>query len=220
MFLNKLFYTIENQFTQITVDQPRISDYKHRNGHPFLQREKHKIAREQKFFSTKKKKKNIKIHFFIHISLSVCLSNWFVFVLMEAGVSNNNKNDQKGLPSWPPRTAESEIIMRKKSTAPPFLLKTYTVVEDPATDEVISWNDDGTAFVVWQTVEFAKDVLPKLFKHCNFSSFVRQLNTYVRFSSFFSVSYLHMFFSEKKKKKLISHIYFFFFQNHKYAVEI
>ncbi|CAK9319524.1 unnamed protein product [Citrullus colocynthis] len=97
---------------------------------------------------------------------------------MESGVSNNNKNDQKGLPSWPPRTAESEIIMRKKSTAPPFLLKTYMVVEDPATDEVISWNDDGTAFVVWQTVEFAKDVLPKLFKHCNFSSFVRQLNTY------------------------------------------
>lgn len=138
---------------------------------------------------------------------------------MEAGVSNNNKNDQKGLPSWPPRTAESEIIMRKKSTAPPFLLKTYTVVEDPATDEVISWNDDGTAFVVWQTVEFAKDVLPKLFKHCNFSSFVRQLNTYVRFSSFFSVSYLHMFFSEKKKKTYFTHI-LFFFQNHKYAVEI
>ncbi|KAF5737684.1 Heat Stress Transcription Factor family protein [Tripterygium wilfordii] len=66
----------------------------------------------------------------------------------------------------------------RKSTPPPFLLKTYMLVEDPATDEVISWNEEGTGFVVWQPAEFARDLLPKLFKHCNFSSFVRQLNTY------------------------------------------
>lgn len=66
----------------------------------------------------------------------------------------------------------------RKSTPPPFLLKTYMLVEDPATDDVISWNADGTAFVVWQPAEFARDLLPTLFKHSNFSSFVRQLNTY------------------------------------------
>nr|GMD39803.1 heat stress transcription factor B-3 [Ipomoea batatas] len=66
----------------------------------------------------------------------------------------------------------------RKSSPPPFLLKTYMLVEDPATDDVISWNDDGTAFVVWQPAEFARDLLPTLFKHSNFSSFVRQLNTY------------------------------------------
>nr|ALV82484.1 transcription factor HsfB3a [Vitis pseudoreticulata] len=66
----------------------------------------------------------------------------------------------------------------RKSTPPPFLLKTYMLVEDPATDGVISWNSDGTAFVVWQPAEFARDLLPTLFKHSNFSSFVRQLNTY------------------------------------------
>jgi len=54
------------------------------------------------------------------------------------------------------------------------------LVEDPATDNVVSWNADGTAFVVWQPAEFARDLLPTLFKHSNFSSFVRQLNTYVR----------------------------------------
>ncbi|XP_010505955.1 PREDICTED: heat stress transcription factor B-3-like [Camelina sativa] len=64
------------------------------------------------------------------------------------------------------------------SPPPPFLVKTYQVVEDPTTDEVISWNEDGTGFVVWQPAEFARDLLPTLFKHCNFSSFVRQLNTY------------------------------------------
>ncbi|EEE61521.1 hypothetical protein OsJ_15822 [Oryza sativa Japonica Group] len=61
---------------------------------------------------------------------------------------------------------------------PPFLTKTYAMVEDPSTDETISWNDSGTAFVVWRPAEFARDLLPKHFKHSNFSSFVRQLNTY------------------------------------------
>ncbi|PIA48345.1 hypothetical protein AQUCO_01400743v1 [Aquilegia coerulea] len=66
----------------------------------------------------------------------------------------------------------------KKSSPSPFLLKTYMLVEDPATDVVISWNADGTAFVVWHIDEFSRDLLPSLFKHSNFSSFVRQLNTY------------------------------------------
>ncbi|XP_010269762.1 PREDICTED: heat stress transcription factor B-3-like [Nelumbo nucifera] len=65
-----------------------------------------------------------------------------------------------------------------KSSPPPFLLKTYMLVENPATDDIISWNAEGTAFVVWQPAEFARDLLPTLFKHSNFSSFVRQLNTY------------------------------------------
>ncbi|GMH18705.1 hypothetical protein Nepgr_020546 [Nepenthes gracilis] len=66
----------------------------------------------------------------------------------------------------------------KKSRPPPFLLKTYMLVDDPAMDGVISWNAEGTAFVVWQPAEFARDLLPTLFKHSNFSSFIRQLNTY------------------------------------------
>lgn len=73
--------------------------------------------------------------------------------------------------------SELESVVRK-SNPPPFLLKTYMLVEDPATDNVISWNAQGTAFVVWQPAEFARDLLPTLFKHSNFSSFVRQLNTY------------------------------------------
>ncbi|URE14736.1 heat stress transcription factor, partial [Musa troglodytarum] len=60
----------------------------------------------------------------------------------------------------------------------PFLVKTHQMVEDNVTDDVISWGETGTSFVVWKPVEFARDLLPVHFKHNNFSSFVRQLNTY------------------------------------------
>jgi heat shock transcription factor, other eukaryote len=71
----------------------------------------------------------------------------------------------------------------QRSVPTPFLTKTYQLVDDPAVDDVISWNDDGSAFIVWRPAEFARDLLPKYFKHNNFSSFVRQLNTYVSDSS-------------------------------------
>lgn len=63
---------------------------------------------------------------------------------------------------------------------PPFLSKAYDLVEDPSLDCIISWGDhQGNSFVVWNPAEFARSVLPRNFKHNNFSSFVRQLNTYV-----------------------------------------
>ncbi|GAV82416.1 HSF_DNA-bind domain-containing protein/Geminin domain-containing protein [Cephalotus follicularis] len=68
--------------------------------------------------------------------------------------------------------------MAQRSVPAPFLTKTYQLVDDPITDDVISWNESGTTFVVWKTADFAKDLLPNSFKHNNFSSFVRQLNTY------------------------------------------
>ncbi|KAF8380296.1 hypothetical protein HHK36_027778 [Tetracentron sinense] len=65
-----------------------------------------------------------------------------------------------------------------RSVPTPFLAKTYQLVDDPSKDEVISWNEDGSTFIVWRPAKFASDLLPKYFKHNNFSSFVRQLNTY------------------------------------------
>lgn len=65
-----------------------------------------------------------------------------------------------------------------RSIPAPFLIKTYQLVDDSSTDDIISWNKEGNTFIVWRPAEFARDLLPNYFKHNNFSSFVRQLNTY------------------------------------------
>ncbi|PKA48153.1 Heat stress transcription factor B-4b [Apostasia shenzhenica] len=69
-------------------------------------------------------------------------------------------------------------VESQRSLPAPFLTKTYQLVDDPRTDHIVSWGEDATTFVVWRSPEFARDLLPKYFKHNNFSSFLRQLNTY------------------------------------------
>ncbi|XP_022636650.1 heat shock factor protein HSF30 [Vigna radiata var. radiata] len=61
---------------------------------------------------------------------------------------------------------------------PPFLTKTFDVVEDPSTNDIVSWSRARNSFVVWDSHKFSTTILPRYFKHNNFSSFVRQLNTY------------------------------------------
>lgn len=60
----------------------------------------------------------------------------------------------------------------------PFLTKTYDLIEGSGANHIVSWNDEGSGFIVWSPVEFSQFLLPRYFKHCNFSSFIRQLNTY------------------------------------------
>ncbi|VVB11122.1 unnamed protein product [Arabis nemorensis] len=60
----------------------------------------------------------------------------------------------------------------------PFLRKTFEIVDDAVTDPVVSWSPTRKSFIVWDSYIFSENLLPKYFKHRNFSSFVRQLNTY------------------------------------------
>lgn len=82
-------------------------------------------------------------------------------------------------------TANDEGSMASSNPLPPFLRKLYAMVDDPETDSVVSWSNANNSFVVWNAHEFAAKLLPKHFKHKNFSSFIRQLNTYVWFFTFF-----------------------------------
>ncbi|KAJ2611943.1 Heat shock transcription factor [Coemansia sp. RSA 1365] len=78
----------------------------------------------------------------------------------------------------------SGVVSRRASslhrniTVTPFLNKLYSMVDDSASDDLIRWSADGNSFVVVRHEDFAKEVLPRFFKHSNFSSFVRQLNMY------------------------------------------
>ncbi|MBA0599948.1 heat stress transcription factor A-6b isoform X1 [Gossypium raimondii] len=61
---------------------------------------------------------------------------------------------------------------------PPFLTKTYDIIDDSSTNNIISWGRANNSFIVWDPQAFSMTLLPRFFKHNNFSSFVRQLNTY------------------------------------------
>ncbi|KAI0289798.1 hypothetical protein BC826DRAFT_585135 [Russula brevipes] len=79
------------------------------------------------------------------------------------------------------RTYRPSAPVLSKTTrqmVPPFVQKLYELVNASSTDELIRWSDTGDSFFVFEHERFANDVLPRFFKHRNFSSFVRQLNMY------------------------------------------
>ncbi|KJA17939.1 hypothetical protein HYPSUDRAFT_145772 [Hypholoma sublateritium FD-334 SS-4] len=76
-------------------------------------------------------------------------------------------------PPSQPRTAEDPM----PSTSD-FVKKLYKMLEDPSFQSVVCWGPLGDCFVVKDMNEFTKSILPRMFKHSNFASFVRQLNKY------------------------------------------
>lgn len=116
-------------------------------------------------------------------------------VMDHVAVCNNGDNGSSSCsstspPPPPPPPPPSEVAPGpmeglNEAGPPPFLKKTFEMVEDPETDSVVSWSENRDSFVVWDQHEFSKDLLPKYFKHQNFSSFIRQLNTYVSSDSYF-----------------------------------
>uniref|UniRef100_A0A8C4JIK9 Heat shock factor protein 3-like n=1 Tax=Dromaius novaehollandiae TaxID=8790 RepID=A0A8C4JIK9_DRONO len=64
------------------------------------------------------------------------------------------------------------------AAVPGFLAKLWALVEDPQSDAVICWSRNGENFCILDEQRFAKELLPKYFKHNNISSFIRQLNMY------------------------------------------
>ncbi|KAF8317453.1 hypothetical protein DL93DRAFT_2055636 [Clavulina sp. PMI_390] len=61
---------------------------------------------------------------------------------------------------------------------PAFLNKLYQMIDEPTTDDIIHWADDGESFYILSQDELQRNVLPHWFKHNKFTSFVRQLNMY------------------------------------------
>ncbi|KAK4140695.1 uncharacterized protein C8A04DRAFT_39703 [Dichotomopilus funicola] len=66
----------------------------------------------------------------------------------------------------------------KRKQIPPFVQKLSSFLDESRNTELIRWSDKGDSFIVLDEDEFAKTLIPELFKHNNYASFVRQLNMY------------------------------------------
>ena len=67
---------------------------------------------------------------------------------------------------------------KKKTECPNFLLKLYQILENDEYKDIIQWSEDGKYFIVKNLHDFTENILPKYYKHNNYSSFIRQLNMY------------------------------------------
>ena len=84
--------------------------------------------------------------------------------------------------------------------------------EDRNTD-LIRWSDNGRSFIVLDEDEFAKRLIPELFKHSNYASFVRQLNMY-GFHKKVGLSDNSMRASERRNKSPSEYANRFFIRGH------
>jgi len=83
----------------------------------------------------------------------------------------------------PPATADGQqetmsAEAQQGNALPPFISKLHELVSNSVYADHIRWGDAGDTIVVTDPVLFARDVLPRFFKHDNIRSFVRQLNIY------------------------------------------
>ena len=61
---------------------------------------------------------------------------------------------------------------------PSFLVKLFEIVNNPLTEDIVTWTEEGDGFVIRLPKQFSDKILPQYFKHDNFSSFIRQLNMF------------------------------------------
>ncbi|KAL8829604.1 MAG: hypothetical protein Q9170_006090 [Blastenia crenularia] len=96
-----------------------------------------------------------------------------------ASANNGDELDQKAL------IAKGDAQAKRKAI-PPFVQKLSRqapktegrFLDESRNTDLIRWSENGDSFIVIDEEEFARTLIPELFKHKNYASFVRQLNMY------------------------------------------
>ncbi|KAI5964053.1 SKN7 [Candida pseudojiufengensis] len=78
----------------------------------------------------------------------------------------------------PPNSTLVTTASSNQSGSNDFVKKLFLMLQEDSYKNVVKWTQNGDSFVVLNTSNFTKDILPRHFKHSNFASFVRQLNKY------------------------------------------
>ncbi|CAI5760076.1 unnamed protein product [Candida verbasci] len=78
----------------------------------------------------------------------------------------------------PPNSTLATTASSNQSGSNDFVKKLFLMLLEDSYKDIVRWTKTGDSFVVINTNEFTKDILPRHFKHSNFASFVRQLNKY------------------------------------------
>lgn len=94
-----------------------------------------------------------------------------------------------------------------------MLTSARSFLDESKNTDLIRWSDRGDSFIVLDEDEFAKTLIPELFKHNNYASFVRQLNMY-GFHKRVGLSDNSMKASERKNKSPSEYYNPYFKQGH------
>ncbi|XP_039915441.1 heat shock factor protein 2 isoform X4 [Hirundo rustica] len=131
------------------------------------------------------------------------------------------KQEQQDQPPPPPPPAPQPPPQPSPPFASPgvpaFLSKLWALLGETPSNQLITWSQNGKSFLVLNEQRFAKEILPKYFKHNNMASFVRQLNMYgfrkvvhvdsgiVKLERYGPVEFRHAYFRQGRED-LLEHI--------------
>jgi hypothetical protein len=102
-----------------------------------------------------------------------------------------------------PNEQVSDKAYRKKATQ--FLTHLHDAISNKQFNEMLSWSEDGSYFMIVQPETFAETVLPMYYRHNKLTSFIRQLNMYgfkKRVSTLGYMAYAHQYFLRDSKNEL------------------
>lgn len=94
-------------------------------------------------------------------------------------------------------------MKKKENKVNDFILKLFTLVNNEKTNNIISWNEKGTSFIIHNFKKFCYEILPEVYQTQLYSSFHRQLNCY-NFTKMNNdkYEYAHPLFQKGKKELL------------------